>query len=779
MNKFLAIVMAIGLGICDCSVKAQAAIRYWHLGAQIGADDTDWNDPDNWGELGTNGSGVPGAADHVILNNYAPLTDPLITGSAAPVVNILTPSWHNGVTSTLNIGPGGSINTNGAGNGFARLSGGNNATSTVNFLPGAGTSVWNILQMSFNNAAAGMPVVGTESDSFINLDGGTLHLGSLGFSNNGLNTTNIDIGKDGQLLVNGDQTDAGTGNATSWINSGFLTALDATSGLDVSFDAPNNRTVFTVQNAPLGTTPANAEVLNFVWRLHPTVNDSMSSSIPSEYDAFSGDGQIYYGPQDDGGGYLSLYRNFKAAAPQDHLSSNSQSEGSGSGYSPDGRVSYLYPDGSQPGTVQIGRARNPVTGDHALVRPGETLPGYGPEALSGYAFPRYGNQGSELLELTGGGVTIGSNLAAGGSLWEWTHNGKQFINSRDFGRQIQSAYFDPTYGDSEGLFGLINPTEAGSRFSDLAADPARRQGSPLISAQNNGLTQSTRSVPLEWSPENFGGGPDNPVLWKEMVLGKEITLDYNGMGPVAKYETILVPPTDSVNSQFELPTGYLTAEFNRFYTYEATSQDLNEVDPVPLSNMPVSFVPSSGFGGVIIADASGSYAMGIYGVLRSSGGSVDYFTLWDFINGAPDIDATDTDTTKFSAVFGPGSVTGGLEYHFTTWIMSGSLAEVTGHMDALKASGELGAITIANEGPAGDFDSDGDIDGADFLTWQRDLASTPTGATDFADWEAGFGTTPGAFSAASSAVPEPSSLVLLVLAVGGCSLKFRATNFWK
>ena len=229
------------------SITASAAVIYWHLGAQIGADDTDWFDADNWGIAGTNLPAVPGAADHVILNNFPPLTDPVIQGAAAPPVSILAPSWHDGVTSTLNIGSGGSVNATG----FTRLSGGNNAVSTVNFHPGAGVSVWSILQMSFNNAVQGVPAAGTESDSFINLDGGILHLGSLSFSNNGLNQTNIDLGTGAQLLVNGDHTDAtGNGDESAWTSSGYLTALDGTGRVLAVFDSPNGRTVFTAIPEP-------------------------------------------------------------------------------------------------------------------------------------------------------------------------------------------------------------------------------------------------------------------------------------------------------------------------------------------------------------------------------------------------------------------------------------------------------------------------------------------------------------------------------------------------
>ncbi len=64
---------------------------------------------------------------------------------------------------------------------------------------------------------------------------------------------------------------------------------------------------------------------------------------------------------------------------------------------------------------------------------------------------------------------------------------------------------------------------------------------------------------------------------------------------------------------------------------------------------------------------------------------------------------------------------------------------------------------LASVSPGGDFDSDGDVDGSDFLKWQRDGLS----AGDLADWTANYG--PASAAAASAAVPEPTSLLLLVL----------------
>jgi len=61
----------------------------------------------------------------------------------------------------------------------------------------------------------------------------------------------------------------------------------------------------------------------------------------------------------------------------------------------------------------------------------------------------------------------------------------------------------------------------------------------------------------------------------------------------------------------------------------------------------------------------------------------------------------------------------------------------------------------------GDFDGDGDVDGLDFLKWQRGKLASPLSASDLADWEMNFGTaTP--LSAASTVVPEPSTGMLLL-----------------
>ena len=62
----------------------------------------------------------------------------------------------------------------------------------------------------------------------------------------------------------------------------------------------------------------------------------------------------------------------------------------------------------------------------------------------------------------------------------------------------------------------------------------------------------------------------------------------------------------------------------------------------------------------------------------------------------------------------------------------------------------------------GDFDFDGVVGGADFLLWQRGGSPNPFSAEDLAAWETNYGAT-YSLSAVSSAVPEPSSLLILLV----------------
>lgn len=78
---------------------------------------------------------------------------------------------------------------------------------------------------------------------------------------------------------------------------------------------------------------------------------------------------------------------------------------------------------------------------------------------------------------------------------------------------------------------------------------------------------------------------------------------------------------------------------------------------------------------------------------------------------------------------------------------------------ALMSDGLLSVV--ADVGVGADFDGDGDVDGRDFLIWQRGESPRPGSAEDLALWQDQYGNQ-GELGAAT-VVPEPSSLVLLAL----------------
>jgi hypothetical protein len=80
------------------------------------------------------------------------------------------------------------------------------------------------------------------------------------------------------------------------------------------------------------------------------------------------------------------------------------------------------------------------------------------------------------------------------------------------------------------------------------------------------------------------------------------------------------------------------------------------------------------------------------------------------------------------------------------------------------------ALYTKPSGLAGDFDGDGDVDGRDFLAWQRGQSPRPLGAGNLALWKHHYHDSGAMISStAPMAVPEPSSLAMLLLALGSLS----------
>ena len=125
-----------------------------------------------------------------------------------------------------------------------------------------------------------------------------------------------------------------------------------------------------------------------------------------------------------------------------------------------------------------------------------------------------------------------------------------------------------------------------------------------------------------------------------------------------------------------------------------------------------------------------------------------------------------TPTSKLTLINATASLLLG-EFGLVTFLGS-TTAEVNYDL----ANGDVYLDNFQGESSPGDFDGDGDVDGRDFLAWQRGDSPSPTSATDLAAWQANYG---AGGLVAISAVPEPSAWLLTLLASGtiGLSLQRR------
>jgi hypothetical protein len=376
----------------------------------------------------------------------------------------------------------------------------------------------------------------------------------------------------------------------------------------------------------------------------------------------------------------------------DRMDSPTPNEG---GYSEIALQGYAFSSNSQLGLSQYARYFKPGTAHGTLGAYGQTS-GWNAEPLPFFGWARY-NSGNVLSSTTtGGGIQAAINLAAGGTIWSWTWNGIQFVNTADYGREIQSDFFCyASSGCSQGWSSGQNPTtqnpnEAGDNAS-TSTDPDNLHGSPLASYSISANEIRTTTVPLEWNPS---ASPESPAiqpwqgyLYSGVTISKDVQFGYGGLPGVARYTTTFHVPTYLSSVAAELPTGYLQPNFNTYFIEDAGTNWLSA--PMTIPNCPTgtfthqSFYdhrPSSGYGGVIISTSDQNTAMGIYGRLTTVGGPIDHFELWDWAhNNCP------SQTSKYSAVY-YGPLNAG-DNSFTTFIVTGSVSQVRQWMASLYAMG--------------------------------------------------------------------------------------------
>lgn len=196
-------------------------------------------------------------------------------------------------------------------------------------------------------------------------------------------------------------------------------------------------------------------------------------------------------------------------------------------------------------------------------------------------------------------ITTTSRLA--GAIHSLTWNGREFIDSADHGRQLQSASnFDNGTPFTPETF---NPTEAGSRRD--GAGPATTSRLLHRVAAPHAL-QTTTQMAFWLLPGEKSGGhlAKNRDAVSNHLLTKRVIIGATGLPNVIQYDVTFGVPIGEHHTyaQFEALTGYQPPEFSVFQTFDPSSGQLDSLTDGP-GEQPLP---------IVFSTTSGSHAMGIY-----------------------------------------------------------------------------------------------------------------------------------------------------------------------
>lgn len=215
-------------------------------------------------------------------------------------------------------------------------------------------------------------------------------------------------------------------------------------------------------------------------------------------------------------------------------------------------------------------------------------------------------------------ITTTSRLA--GAIHSLTWNGKEFINSTDHGRQLQSA----SNLDLNSAFSgeTFNPTEAGSRH-DGAGNKSTSRLLHYIAKDNQLQTTSQMAFWLRPGEKSAGHPAKNPAILSDHLLTKRVTIGHQNLPNVISYDVTFGVPIGEFHryAQFEAVTGYMPAEFQRFLTF----------DPELAQFAQLSDGPGEQRFPVVMATTDGEFAMGVYSPQQPSSGFENAgYGRWNF-----------------------------------------------------------------------------------------------------------------------------------------------------
>ena len=256
-------------------------------------------------------------------------------------------------------------------------------------------------------------------------------------------------------------------------------------------------------------------------------------------------------------------------------------------------------------------------------------------------------------------IVITTTRRLAGAIHSLKWNGKEFINSADHGRQLQSASsFDNTPTANAETF---NPTEAGSR-RDGAGNNSTSHLIELVASGNHLHTKTQMAFWLAPGERSEGQLARNVNTLSDYLLTKDVTIGFGRWPQALDYRVTFSVPASAHNvyAQFEALTGYMPPEFDHFWEFNPKNQKLQ----------PLDYGPGEIRNPVVLATADGKYAMGIYSLNeKPPDTSGPGYGRWYFERAR---------VAKWNCVFRvrkPNGLPGG-EYGYRMLVPVGTLAQV-------------------------------------------------------------------------------------------------------
>jgi hypothetical protein len=212
----------------------------------------------------------------------------------------------------------------------------------------------------------------------------------------------------------------------------------------------------------------------------------------------------------------------------------------------------------------------------------------------------------------GSPIVIKTTNRLAGAIDSLVWKGKEFVDSTDHGRQIQTAWTVNGHGQ------CYNPTEAGSHL-----DGPTSSSILLDIRKTSEVSYYTKSKPAFWDPPEFqdpgcnfdvngtngpwlGGKAINKTVVSDWILEKWVTIGYAGIPNIIKYiSRITVPINPDVEIDYiilDQPSVHMPGEFNKWEQYNPQSKLLIPPNTFyGLSNRPH-----------VLSTPDGNFALSVY-----------------------------------------------------------------------------------------------------------------------------------------------------------------------